>query len=157
MAETIARLGKEVQGRLATVVASVSNFVPKPGTPFQWNGMQRRAYFQEAHQYLRRRVRLRAVQVKCHPIDSSLLEGVMSRGDRRLGAVIEAVWRRGARFDAWAEELQPQLWWDALAEVHFDLETAVHTSFPLEARLAWDHIGIRQGRAYLEREQSRSV
>ena len=55
MAETIAKIGKDVTGRYADVTASVSNFVPKPHTPYQWNGMRDREYFQWAHRYLRSR------------------------------------------------------------------------------------------------------
>jgi radical SAM superfamily enzyme YgiQ (UPF0313 family) len=155
MAETISRLGKEVSGRFANVVANVSNFVPKPQTPYQWNGMQTRAYFEEVHRYLRNRNRFRAIQLKCHDIDTSLLEGVLGRGDRRIGPVIETVWRRGARFDAWAEEFQPDLWWQALAEAGIDLETLLHQPYSMDLRLPWDHVGIRQGRDYLEQEQLR--
>ena len=85
MSETISRLGQEVTGRQAAVVANVSNFVPKPQTPYQWNAMQRREYFSWAHEFLHRRKRLRSVQLKCHDVETSLLEGVMCRGDRRRG------------------------------------------------------------------------
>ena len=152
MSETIARLGQEIRGRPVTVVANVSNFVPKPQTPFQWNPMQRREYFQSAHEFLHRQKRLRSVQVKCHDIDTSLLEGVMCRGDRRVGAAIELAWRRGARFDGWAEKFQPDLWREALADAGIDAEKTLHLPCPADAPLPWDHIGIRQGRAYLERE-----
>ena len=97
MAETIAQIGKEVRGKFVKVTASVSNFVPKPHTPYQWNGMQRREYFHWAHQYLKRRVKIRSVQVKCHHVETSLLEGLLSRGDRRMADVVELAWRRGAR------------------------------------------------------------
>src|SRR3954471_17751874 len=80
MAEHIAAIGKEVRGRYASVTASVSNFVPKPHTPYQWNGMQTREYLQEAGQYLRRRCRLKSVRIKQHDIECSLLEGVLTRG-----------------------------------------------------------------------------
>lgn len=103
MGTAISRLGKEVRGRYATVVLNVSNFVPKPQTPYQWNAMQTREYFRTAHRYLRDNLRYRTVQVKPHDVEVSLLEGVLCRGDRRLGEVIETVWRRGARFDAWSE------------------------------------------------------
>ena len=83
LSEQISAIGKEVSGRYAQVTASVSNFVPKAHTPYQWNGMQRRDYFRFAHRYLRSRVRLRSVKIKCHDIECSLLEGVLSRGDRR--------------------------------------------------------------------------
>jgi hypothetical protein len=119
--------------------------------------MQTREYFQQAHRHLRSRVRIRAVQVKCHPPESSLLEGILSRGDRRLGAVIEAAWRRGARFDAWAEELQPDLWWQSLAEAGVDGLELAYREYPPDAVLPWDHIGIRQGRTYLENQAAQSA
>ena len=108
MAETIARIGKDVTGRYADVTASVSNFVPKPHTPYQWNGMQTREYFHWAHRYLRSRVKIRSVTVKCHDIERSLLEGILTRGDRRVAAALEEAWRRGARLDAWTRALRPQ-------------------------------------------------
>jgi radical SAM superfamily enzyme YgiQ (UPF0313 family) len=156
MSETISQLGREVSGRLAAVVANVSNFVPKPQTPFQWNAMQRREYFRWAHEFLHRRKQLRSVQLRCHDVESSLLEGVMCRGDRRLGEVIELAWQRGARFDAWSEQLQPQLWWQAISDAGIDVESVLHVPCPLDARLPWDRINVRQGREYLEREQQRA-
>jgi radical SAM family uncharacterized protein len=152
MSETIARLGKEVRGRTIDVVANVSNFVPKPQTPFQWNAMQTREYFQRAHEHLRRRKRMRSVQLRCHDIETSLLEGVLCRGDRRVGEAIELAWRRGARLDGWAEKLQPELWWRAIADAGTDVERTLHLPCPAPAALPWDHIGVRQGRGYLERE-----
>ncbi len=157
MAEHISRLGKEVSGRLATVVANVSNFVPKSHSPYQWNAMQRREYFREAHRRLWRRRRLRSVDIKCHDVETSMLEGVFSRGDRRVADAIELAWRRGARFDSWREQFQPQRWHEVLADVGLDVEPILHRPYALEASLPWDHVAIRQGRTYLEREQSKAV
>lgn len=152
MSETISRLGQEVTGRMATVVANVSNLVPKPQTPFQWSAMQRRDYFSWAHEFLYRQKRLRSVQIKCHDVETSLLEGVMCRGDRRVGEAIELAWRRGARFDGWAEQVNPKLWWQAISDAGIDVEKTLHLPCPAPSALPWDHIGIRQGRDYLERE-----
>jgi radical SAM family uncharacterized protein len=157
MAETISTFGREETGRFAKVTASVSNFVPKAHTPYQWNAMQRRDYFHQAHQRLRSRRRLRAVQVKCHHVETSLLEGVLSRGDRRVAEALELAWRRGARLDSWREHFQPDLWWQALADCGIDLESTAHRAFPLDAKLPWDHLNVRKGRAYLEKEQTRAV
>ena len=157
MADTISRLGKEVSGRFATVVANVSNFVPKPQTPYQWNAMQRREYFREAHSRLFGRMRWKTVQLRCHDTEGSLLEGVLCRGDRRVGRAIELAYERGARFDSWAEQLRPRLWWDALAEAGVAVDELLHLPYPAGAPLPWDHIGIRQGRAYLEREHAAAV
>ena len=157
MSETIARLGKETRGRFPTVVANVSNFVPKPQTPLQFGGMQRREYFENAREHLYQRKRLRCVQLRCHDVQSSLLEGVLSRGSRLTGEAIEAAWRLGARFDAWKEKLRPELWWQALEDVGVDVEATLHAPYPVDARLPWDHITIRQGRDYLVREQESAV
>ncbi len=157
MAEAISRLGREVRGRPATVVVGVSNFVPKPQTPYQFNAMQRREYFARAHEYLHQKKRLRSVQLKCHDVESSLLEGVLCRGGRRTGEAIELAWRRGARFDAWHDHFRPELWRDALSEVGIDVEQTLHQPYPIDAPLPWDHICIHQGRSYLEREQDKSA
>jgi radical SAM superfamily enzyme YgiQ (UPF0313 family) len=149
MSETISKLGREITGKQTTVVANVSNFVPKPQTPFQWNPMQTREYFSWAHEFLYQKKRLHSVQIKCHKVEASLLEGVMCRGERHVGEAIELAWRRGARFDGWSEHFQPQVWWQALADVKIDLEKTLHLPCPAPSALPWDHITIRQGRGYL--------
>ena len=157
LAEEIARLGKQVRGRWPTVVANVSNFVPKPQTPFQWNAMEPAEYFAAAHDRLRRRLRLRAVQLRCHDVRTSLLEAVLARGDRRVGRAVELAYERGARLDAWTDHFQPELWDEALREAGIDLEHVLHRPRPVDARLPWDHIAIRQGRRHLEREHARAA
>ena len=157
MAETIARIGKEERGRHARVTASVSNFVPKAHTPYQWNGMQRREYFEEAHRYLWSRRRLRSVNVKCHDVDTSLLEGAISRGDRRTADAIELAWRRGARLDSWHEQMDAGRWWQAFRDVGIDIERQLHEPYQLTDRLPWDHLNVKYGRTFLEKEQTRSV
>jgi radical SAM superfamily enzyme YgiQ (UPF0313 family) len=157
MAETIARIGKEETGRFADVTASVSNFIPKPATPYQWNGMQTREYFAWAHRYLRSRKRLPSVKIKCHDIETSLLEGILTRGDRRVAAALEEAWRRGARFDAWTEHFRPEIWWQTFADLGIDVGFYSHRSRPVDEVLPWDHIHIKKGRPYLAKEQDRSV
>lgn len=152
MAEEIARIGKRVRGRFPTVTANVSNFVPKPHTPLQWVGMARREYFEEAHRRLRRRVRIRAVKLKYHDLETSLLEGLMCRGDRSLGRVIEAAWRAGARFDAWSDQFRPDLWREAIEGQGIDIEGIVHTTYPTDTPMPWSAIQIPQGQRYLLRE-----
>jgi radical SAM family uncharacterized protein len=157
LAEDIARLGQQIRGRAVTVVANVSNFIPKPHTPFQWHAMASREYLEQAHRLLRRRVRLRSVEIKCHDVQTSLLEGLLSRGDRRLAEVILHAWRQGARFDAWTDQFQPELWHQALASCGIDPAGILHRPYPLDRPLPWDHVGIRQGRAYLQQEYCRSI
>lgn len=156
MAETIAQIGKEERGRPAKVTASVSNFVPKAHTPYQWNAMQTREYFRWAHQYLRQQRRWGSVQIKCHDTETSLLEGVLSRGDRRVAAAIELAWRRGARLDSWRERMDAERWWTALRDVGVDADQVLHQPYQLTDKLPWDHLNIKYGRTFLEKEQERS-
>lgn len=157
LAETIATVGKEVRGRYANVTASVSNFVPKPHTPYQWNGMRDREYFKWAHAYLWKRRKIRSINIKCHDIETSLLEGVLSRGDRRTGRAILIAWQRGARMDAWSEHLNANLWWEAIADAGIDVQGQVHQPYELTDRLPWDHVNVKFGRGYLEKEQGRAT
>jgi len=157
MAETISRIGKEERGRPAQVTASVSNFVPKAHTPYQWNAMQRREYFRWAHDYLRRQRQLRSVTVKCHDVETSLLEGVLSRGDRRVAEAIELAWQRGARMDSWREYFNAPRWWEALTDAGIDIERVLHEPYEIGDRLPWDHVNVKYGRTFLEKEQARSA
>jgi radical SAM family uncharacterized protein len=156
LAEAISTVGKEETGRYAKVTASVSNFVPKAHTPYQWNGMQHREYFQWAHRYMRNRLKLRSVTIKCHHIETSLLEGVLSRGDRRAGRAIRLAWERGARMDGWTEYLDAARWWQAVHDAGIDVERQVHEKYELMDKLPWDHVNVKFGRGYLEKEQIRS-
>jgi radical SAM family uncharacterized protein len=157
MAETIARIGREEMGRFAKVTASVSNFVPKAHTPYQWNGMQRREYFQWAHQYLRSKRTIHAVTVKCHDVETSLMEGALSRGDRRMAQAIELAWRAGSRMDSWQEEFDAARWWTAIEQAGLDADWLIHRPYELGDRLPWDHVNVKKGRAFLEKEQTRAV
>ena len=119
--------------------------------------MQRREYFEWAHQYLRKKCRIRSVHIKCHDIDTSLLEGVLSRGDRRTAAAIELAWQRGARLDSWHEQMNAGRWWQALADTGIDVERQLHEPYQLTDKLPWDHVNVKYGRTFLEKEQDRSV
>jgi radical SAM family uncharacterized protein len=158
MAETISAIGKEVRGRYLEVTASVSNFVPKPHTPYQWNGMQTREYFHWAGQYLRKRCRLKAVRIKQHDVECSLLEGVLTRGDRRIAPALEEAWRRGCRLDGWRECFKPEVWWQTFADLGIDTAWYSQRSRPMSERLPWDHVNVKKpGRDFLVKEQARSL
>jgi radical SAM family uncharacterized protein len=157
LAEQISAVGKEVAGRYKDVTASVSNFIPKPHTPYQWNGMQTREYFRWAGDYLHRRKRNRSVKIKQHDIETSLLEGILTRGDRRVSPGLYEAWKRGARFDGWKECFRPELWWQTFKDLNIDVDFYRTRQRPISEKLAWDHVNVKKGRAYLEKEQERSV
>ena len=155
--ERISRIGKEVKGRFVDVTVSVSNFIPKPHTPYQWNGMQTREYLKWAGDYLRRNCRLKSVKIKQHDIDCSLLEGVLTRGDRRVSVALEEAWRRGARLDGWRECFNPEIWWSTFRDLGIDVAWYSHRNRPMTEVLPWDHVNVKKGREFLEKEQKRSL
>src|SRR5690606_14787631 len=100
---------------------------PKPFTPFQWFGQNTRAELTRKIGLLREDARRsKGVQLKWHDPEASTIEGLMSRGDRRLGAVIEDVWRHGGTFQEWSEHFSLDLWLDACARHDIDVDWYVH-------------------------------
>ena len=133
-------LGRKYQ-KSPSVTVSVGGFVPKPQTPFQWFG-------KNTEEELRRKVELlkndlrgtKGVQLKWHDTRASLAEGITSRGDRRLGAVIEYVWRHGGTFQEWSEHFSVDLWLEALAANGLDVEWYVYRHRTEDEVLPWDHL-----------------
>jgi hypothetical protein len=97
------------------------------------------------------------VKVKQHDVECSLLEGILTRGDRRVAVALEEAWRRGARLDGWRECFQPELWWQTFRDLGIDVAWYSQRYRPVSERLPWDHVNVKKGRAYLEKEQNRSV
>ena len=108
-------IGRKYQ-KGVTVVASVGGFVPKPHTPFQWFGQDTVAELERKVALLRDEARrTRGLTIRWHEPAASVAEGLASRGDRRMGAVIERVWRAGGTFQEWSERFDLSLWEAALA------------------------------------------
>lgn len=127
--------------RGASVTASVGGFVPKPFTPFQWFGQNTVAELSRKVGLLRDATRRRhGVQLKWHDPKATLAEGLASRGDRRLGAVIEEVWRRGGVFQEWSEHFDLRLWTDAMEAHGLSIDWYVHRHRTNEEVLPWDHL-----------------
>jgi radical SAM family uncharacterized protein len=127
--------------RSPTVVASVGGFVPKAQTPFQW-------FAQDTAAELRRKVNLlkdacrgtRGVSLRWHDPEASVAEGLVSRGDRRMGAVIERVWRAGGTFQEWSECFDLAKWEEALAAEGLSFDLLVHRTRAEDEVLPWDHL-----------------
>ncbi len=131
------RLGD--RGRF-TIHVSVSNFVPKPHTPFQWDGMAPVDQLRVKQDYLRRGLKGRNLKLSLHDVRTSTLEGAIGRGDEVTGEVLETAWRAGARFDAWTEHHREQIWVDAFSAHGRDLiDEATRSRDPLDP-LPWDHV-----------------
>ena len=141
---TLARLRKDVDGKVANINVAVSWLVPKPHTPFGWLGQKDRAYFENARDLIlrqKRKLNARFLQFKFHNIENSILESAIARGDRRLADVIETAWRNGARFDLWDECFDYNIWTEAFAAHGADADTAAQRSFAADETLPWQHLG----------------
>lgn len=124
-----------------SVTVSVGGFVPKPFTPFQWFGQNTTEELQRKINLLRDATRkMHGVQVKWHDSRATLVEGLMSRGDRRLSDVIETVWRNGGVFQEWNEHFDLQLWLDAMAQHGLDPDWYTHRHREEHETLPWDHL-----------------
>lgn len=124
-----------------SVTVSVGGFVPKAFTPFQWFGQNTVDELTRKVNLLRDAVRHeRGVQLKWHDPRATLIEGVMSRGDRRLGPVIESVWRAGGTFQEWSEHFDHQRWLDAMDEHGLAVDDFVHRHRTEDETLPWDHL-----------------
>jgi len=146
---------KGVDGHRGAINAAVSWLVPRPHTPMQWEPMRDAEYFWSVRRRLQQLQRRSPVQFKFHRIERSILEGCIARGDRRLGPVIEAAWRRGARFDAWNEYFDYDTWQAAFDEVGVDPGFYAHRRRELSEPLGWDHIDSGRSREVLLAERDR--
>ena len=142
--------------RPARVIVSVSNFVPKPHTPFQWAAMDTPERLRAKQARLRRLARARGLDIKLHDAASSRLECILGRGDRRLADAVELAWRRGARFDGWDDRFEPGVWEGALADAGVD-QASMLGVLPLDARLPWEHLHPGVTRTFLHREWERGL
>lgn len=124
-----------------SVTASVGGFVPKPQTPFQWFGQDTIPELARKINLLRDATRRdRGVQLRWHDPKATLVEGIASRGDRRVGAVIEAVWRRGGTFQEWSEHFSLDLWTEAMAAHGLLIDWYVNRDRDRGEVLPWAHV-----------------
>ncbi len=152
LARNCVELGK-AHTKSPSVTVSVGGFVPKPFTPFQWFG-------QNTVTELRRKINLlrddtrrnQGVQLKWHDPKATQIEGLASRGDRRLGPVIEEVWRRGGTFQEWSEKFDLELWVEAMAHHGLDLDWYVHRHRSEQEVLPWDHLSAGLHKDFLWQE-----
>ncbi len=135
---------------------TISNFVPRPGTPFQWEAMADPEIITARKTIIRQEVNSRKVQLKFRPVELSRLEGAIARGDRRLGGVIRKAWELGCRFDGWSESFRPEKWEEAFAEVGVSIDDYLKASAGFSAPLPWDHIGTGVAREVLVREAQKA-
>jgi radical SAM family uncharacterized protein len=139
------------------VTISTSCFVPKPFTPFQWIGQDSIPVFKEKIAYLRNKITNKKVTYNYHDPETSALEGVFARGDRRLSAVIYEAFKLGCRFDGWQEYFDYDKWQEAFRKTGVDPDFYNTRTRSTDELLPWDFIDAGVNKAYLEREFNRAI
>ena len=143
-------------GKGFNVTVSVSCFVPKPFTPFQWEAQDSIAALERKQQLLRDAIRTRKITYHYHDAHVSYIEAVFARGDRRLSrAILEAV-DRGQRLDGWDEFFRFDIWMEAFAAAGIDPDFYAARRRPYTELLPWDHIDCGVSRAFLVRESEKA-
>jgi len=156
LAEKVAGLGRKIVGRAATVAVTVSGFVPKPHTPFQWRAQNPPEELKRKQRLLRGAVRDRAVTLKFHDPGVSWVEGVLARGGRITSRAIELAWRKGARFDAWEEHFRYETWLEAFQGAGVDAHLTTGRVRGYHEPLPWDAIDSGVAKGYLRAEDKRA-
>ena len=149
LARNCVELGRR-HHRGASVTASVGGFVPKPQTPFQWFGQNTTDGLRHKVGILKDAARgVRGLNLRWHDPQATTAEGIVSRGDRRVGAVIEHVWRAGGTFQEWSEHFDLALWTEGLETAGLTLEETVFRHRPEDEVLPWDHLSAGLHRDFL--------
>lgn len=143
------------KNRGVRISISTSCFVPKPHSPFQWEAQISMEEYLRRVNLLRANLTARNVTYNWHDAETSLIEAALSRGDRKMADVIETVWRKGGRLDAWTDYFSFQRWMDAFSACGLDPAFYANREHPLDSLLPWDHIdvGVRKAHLLHEREQ----
>ncbi|MDO4563200.1 MAG: TIGR03960 family B12-binding radical SAM protein [Clostridia bacterium] len=134
---------------------SVSSFVPKPFTPFQWARQNTPSELRKKQQLLKNTIRSKQIKYSYHESDVSVLEGVFARGDRRLCAVLYEAWRRGCKLDSWSETFRMDKWLEAFSACGIDMEFYTRER-GADERFPWEICSVGVSREFLARENEKA-
>ena len=150
-------MGREITGRKININISVSVFVPKPHTPFQWEAQEGREILSERVRYLKSRLNWRNISFSYPDVNLSYLEAIFSRGDRRLGEVLEKAHYLGCKFDAWREYFDFEAWQQAFNDCGLNMEFYANRAREEDEILPWDHISCGVKKEYLLKEKEKAI
>jgi radical SAM family uncharacterized protein len=157
LAKQVRAVGRRVLGRKAQVNVSVSTLVPKPHTPFQWVPLAEEEEIRAQQQYLKENLRGPGLKLNWNRYQETLLEAILSRGDRRLGAAIERAWELGARFDGWGDQFKVEAWRQAFQDTGLEVGFYTRRARDLDEVLPWAHIDAGVSKRYLARDYEGSL
>ena len=161
IAEAYYDIPKDQRNGKVQVVASSSFFVPKPFTPFQWARMCTKEEFLERANIVRGKFRemknFKSLKYNWHEAELTVLEGVLARGDRRVGPVIEEAYKNGAIFDSWSEFFKNEIWMDAFKTCGVDIDFYTTRERGLDELFPWDFIDAGVTKEFLKREWQQAL
>jgi len=157
LVDKVHSLGRKAKGKRPQVRVSLSTFVPKPHTPFQWVAQESEPQLNSKHELLKQGLRRKGVRLSWQEPKVSLLEAVLSRGDRRLGEVIYRAWQLGSTFDAWNEHFNYENWRRAFAAAGLEPSFYAQRQRPLDELLPWAHINVGLTTTFLKQEYQRAL
>jgi len=153
----IRRIGLQELGRKASVRVGVSTLVPKAHTPFQWVPLADEATIRSQIALLERQLRAPGIEFSYNNPEETLVEAVLSRGDRRLADVIEMAWCLGAQFDGWGDQFNPTAWRQAFAAHGLDPAWYARRARPLDEILPWDFVNVGVSKRFLAAEYQNAL
>lgn len=151
-----AELGRRFQGRRAIVNVTLSPFVPKSNTPFQWEPQLPEEQLEQRYQYVRRALKGTGVDIKTADPSEAFIEGVLSRGDRRLARAVKRAWELGCKFDGWGEYFRYDLWIEAFCQTGINPRWYANRTRREDEVLPFDHIDASLGKRFLWADQRRA-
>lgn len=156
MADVYFGIPKNVRNKGLKITVSTSILVPKPFTPFQWAPMASPEIVDERIKAVRGAIKSRSIVYNYHEQETSFMEAVFARGDRRTCDVLIKAFEKGAKFDGWSEYFKMDIWNEAMTECNLDPDFYVYRDRSYEETLPWDFIDIGVNRKYLERENEKA-
>ncbi len=154
--DLVKRLRALSRDKRSTINVSISTFIPKPHSVFQWDGQVTREEAWDKICWLKERLRMRGVTLKWGSTEISWLEGIWSRGDRRLSSLLIRAWEKGCRLDGWREHMNLSLWKEAVKEEGLDWAFLCQRQRGIDEPLPWDHIDSGVTKKYLVSERQKA-
>jgi len=157
LVEDVIRTGSKILKSPPNINISVTSFIPKPHTPFQWLKMEDEEILEEKHRFLKSRLRKYPfIKFKNHSRENSILEAVFSRGDRQLTKVLLQSWENGARFESWGDLFDFRIWEKAFESENIDYRLYLE-GLDRDAVLPWDHIDTGIKKSHLLQELDKAL
>lgn len=157
MAMQALKTAKKHTGRYVKITVSISPFVPKPHTPFQWAGQESSARLEEKIRFLRQRLRKKGITLKTHNLQMSMLEAASSRGGREYAGILEEAHSLGSYLEGWSEHFNHNIWEEAMERTGISLSNQSSKSYSKDDPLPWDLVDTGIRKEYLYKDYERAL